>query len=427
MSNIYKIFEELRSNNSRNFKIEVLKREFDNNLLKEVCRLAMDPFTQFYIKKIPEYTHPEASGALSDALDRLKYLSNRTFTGNAGIEHLRDVLSSVSADDAKIIEMIISKDLDCGVQRSTLDKVWPGLIYEYPCLLCSAYDEKLVSKIQYPAYVQLKEDGMRFNAIVRNGTVEYRSRNGKELDIRGKLDADFLAYAQGEDLVFDGELLVEIGGKIAERQIGNGILNKANKGTISDAEAECVRAAIWDIIPYVDFIAGKSGLPYNVRLGKLNDLMLNGKVTLVPTNEVSNLEEAQVIFEKYLSEGKEGIILKSRNSLWEDGRSKSQIKFKGELECDLKIVALQEGSGKYEGKLGALVCESADGLIKVNVGSGLSDAQRTSFTSDILGKIVAVKYNTRLVNAAGEHTLFLPIFIELRFDKDVADSSGDIK
>jgi hypothetical protein len=38
-----------------------------------------------------------------------------------------------------------------------------------------------------------------------------------------------------------------------------------------------------------------------------------------------------------------------------------------------------------------------------------------------------VKYNSRITNKQGEESLFLPVFIELRDDKDVADQSKDIK
>jgi hypothetical protein len=40
---------------------------------------------------------------------------------------------------------------------------------------------------------------------------------------------------------------------------------------------------------------------------------------------------------------------------------------------------------------------------------------------------VAVKYNARIKNKSGEESLFLPVFIELRDDKDVADNSKVIK
>jgi ATP-dependent DNA ligase len=151
-------------------------------------------------------------------------------------------------------------------------------------------------------------------------------------------------------------------------------------------------------------------------------------VDLVLTKEVNNQEEAQALFEEYLASGQEGTILKSKDAIWEDKRSKGQIKFKGELDCDLKVVDWVEGTGKNVGRLGALVCESEDGLIQVNVGSGYTDAERDSFGREVIGKIVAVKYNARIKDRGeGIERLFLPIFIEIREDKDVADISTRIK
>jgi hypothetical protein len=43
------------------------------------------------------------------------------------------------------------------------------------------------------------------------------------------------------------------------------------------------------------------------------------------------------------------------------------------------------------------------------------------------GKIISVKYNERITNKAGDQSLFLPIFDQLREDKDVADVSTMIK
>jgi ATP-dependent DNA ligase len=153
----------------------------------------------------------------------------------------------------------------------------------------------------------------------------------------------------------------------------------------------------------------------------------NKKVWLVTSDIVNTLDEANEIFNKYLTQGLEGIILKDGSGPWEDKRAKHQIKFKGELECDLKIVAVEEGTGKYEGMLGAIVCESSDGVVKVNVGSGFNDTHRKTFKEkDLLGKIVSVKYNARIKNKLGEESLFLPIFIEIREDKNRADNSKEI-
>jgi ATP-dependent DNA ligase len=309
-------------------------------------------------------------------------------------------------------------------------------------MLASGYDQKLVDKIKFPALVQLKLDGMRFNAIVKNGIVELRSRNGKEVTIPNPSFAiPFIKMAEHYecDMVFDGELLVaDHTGKAVNRQTGNGILSKGIKGTMSEEEAKNVRATLWDAIPYTAFETGKDEEQYKDRLDKLAKAILDMKanytnfkqyVSLVWNKEVKNIKEAQDWFEKFLAEGEEGTILKAKEGIWEDKRSKGQIKFKGELECDLKVVGWEEGTGKNVGRLGALVCESSDGVIRVNVGSGYSDSQREEYTKKAtVGKIVTVKYNARIKERSGEsESLFLPIFIELREDKDKAESSKSIK
>lgn len=431
--NINKFLNDLALNSSRNFKIEQLEANRDNEVLREVIRLALDPFTQFYQRKIPAYT-ATGGGCLTQALGYLYELSSREVTGNAAIKRLTEILSGLDSCNAKVIERIIAKDLKCGVDVSTANKVWMGLIPEYPCMLCSPFEQKLVDKIKFPAYAQMKMDGMRFNAIVRDGKCEFRSRNGKEILLLGNLEQEFIALAGSIDCVFDGELLVmdDMTMQFMDRQTGNGILNKANKGTISPEDAAKVHASVWDLIPYVQFTDSYCQSPYAKRFSTLEQIVnkqpaKSKKIWAVTSTIVETIDQAQEIFQDYLSKGYEGIILKDGSGAWEDKRAKHQIKFKGELECDLKIVAIEEGTGKYAGMLGAIVCESADGKIKVNVGSGFNDAQRKSLGSEIVDKIVAIKYNSRIKNKLGEESLFLPIFVEIRDDKDEADSSKDVK
>ena len=424
---VYDILEDLAANPSRNYKIELLRKHENNRALREVVRLALDPFTQFYIRKIHKY-EAKGSGCLMAAMDRLFELSSRIVTGNAAIEHLTQVLESLSPKNAKVLERIIAKDLSCGVSTATANDVWMGLILDYPCMLASQYEQKLIDKIVWPAFVQLKLDGMRFNAVVRDGKVEFKSRNGKTIDLLGNLEEEFAQMAGFNDCVFDGELIVVDAeyGNILNRQTGNGILNKALKGTISAAEAAMVRATVWDYIPYMYFVSGECPTPYRARFAQLVDLP--EKVSLVPNFVVENIEEAQAKFKEYYDQGEEGIILKDIHAPWEDKRSKALIKFKGELECDLKVVGFEEGTGKYVGKLGALICESEDGIIKTKVGSGFNDEDRETIKAeDVVGKVVAIKYNSRIRSKHEDESLFLPIFVEIREDKDQADPSGSIK
>jgi len=274
--------------------------------------------------------------------------------------------------------------------------------------------------------VQLKMDGMRFNAVVRDGAVEFKTRNGKTIDLMGNLEQEFIQLANGMDVVFDGELLVSNNNGVLDRQTGNGILNKALKGTISQTEANLVRATVWDYIPYAYFTTGHCPIPYKERFAKL--INLPEKIKLVESTVVENIDQANDLFKSYYDKGEEGIILKDINQDWQDNRVKHQIKFKGELECDLKVVGWEEGTGKYVGKLGALICESDDGIIKVKVGSGFNDEDREKIKEqDVLGKVVAIKYNSRIRSKSEDESLFLPIFLEIREDKNQADSSGAIK
>lgn len=434
--NYDKFFNDLASDAGRIYKTDLLNTRVDDTLLKKIVQLALDPFTQFYQRKIPAYKPATANQAdsLESVIDSLNMLSTRQVTGNAAIDYLTKLLSSLVESDAKVIERIIAKDLKCGVSVATANAVWPNLIAEYPCMLCSQFESKLVNKINFPAYVQMKMDGMRFNAIVRNGTVEFRSRNGKELNLLGNLEQEFIALANGVDCVFDGELMVMFDDEMqfADRQTGNGILNKANKGTISAKEAAMVHASLWDVIPYNDFVKGFCSVPYATRWSTVEWLInnqdsKNKRIWKVYSEVVNTIDEANIIFEKLIADGYEGIILKDGRGCWEDKRTKSQIKFKSELECDLKIVGIQAGTGKYQGLLGAIFCESADGVVKVSVGSGFNDDQRMNYGPELIDKIVAVKYNARIKNKNGEESLFLPVFVEIREDKDTADSSKEIK
>lgn len=426
------ILDSIAADPSRNYKLDVMQSHMGNATLERVAFLAYDPFTQFYIRKIPVYSQTyKTTFGLDWALDELGKLSSRQLTGNAGIDHLTYVLSSVNSNDAQVIERIIGKDLKCGASEGTINKVWRDLIHDYPCMLASGYDEKLVTKIKWPAMAQLKMDGMRFNAIVKDSKCEFRTRNGKEVNLLGNLEQQFIALAAGQNLVFDGELVVlsEDGMSYLDRQTGNGILNKAVKGTITAKDATQVSATLWDIIPYEDFQNSISKLAYKNRFALLEAMHLDsGKIRLVSNQIVSSIEDARTLFEYYLAEGQEGIILKDSNGIWENKRSRGQIKFKGELDTSLIVTDIQEGTGKYIGMVGALVCESADSIIHVNVGTGMSDDVRKELWTDKpIGKIIAVKYNAKIQAKTGEWSLFLPVYCGVREDQTNADYFITIK
>lgn len=437
MSSILQILESIGADTKRSHKTALIEQHKNNTTFMQVLLLALSPYTNFYVRKIPTYTSTGGQ-PIGWALSELTKLSDRQLTGHAGIEHLRNILSSVSADDATVISRIIGKDLRCGMADGTVNSVVENFIPTYPCILARPYDAKNIKNIIFPAYSQLKADGLRANAIIENGKVLLCGRSGRDIDLYGAMDGDLFALAAQfpTDVVFDGEfVVVDYSGKIVDRKTGNGIINKAIKGTISSEEASLIRFQIWDVIPLHEFKARKSVDTYKARFESLIfaiDAVPGAKCYwAIPYKTVGSITEAEEHFQEMLTAGNEGTILKNFKALWEDTRSKHLVKMKAELDCDLTIVGFKPGTGKFLGMVGSIECESRDGLVAVSI-SGFSDELRQWITDNqasLLGTIVEVKYNERIKSKSrtGVDSLFLPRFQEFRSDKTVANASSEIK
>ncbi len=453
---ILKILENIGSDTKRSHKTALIEQQRDNSLFLRVVKLALDPYVNFYIRKIPDYTFKflvagEAHQTLDWALVELEKLSTRQLTGGAGIEHLRGILSSLDRDDAVVVERIIGKDLRCGMADGTINEVIKGFIPSYPCLLCRPYDEKNIKNITYPALSQLKADGLRVNFHIDGSKVSICGRSGRAIDLLGYMEPEFVELGQqfSKAVVIDGELVVvDEHGRLLDRKTGNGIINKAIKGTISPEEAKMVRAQIWDVIPSDEFKAGISKLTYEKRFNSLDlavqcvtshdvDALaakLKGiKATfwMIPTRVVNSVQEAVAHFEELLADGEEGTILKNYCGLWEDTRSKHLVKFKAEKDADMEIIGFNPGEGKFVGMVGSIQMASSDRLVECNI-SGFPDDLRKQITEtqdELLGTIATVLYNERIKSKArtGVDSLFLCRFAEFRSDKTVANSSAEIK
>lgn len=364
--------------------------------------------------------------ALSEAIDAIRVnLASRLVTGNAAHSFFESLTSRMSADDAEVLTRVLNRDLRVGINVSTANKALSVPIPTFDVMLCGKSDEKNLKKFSFkePAIVQEKSDGLRIIVTVNNsGDVQFRTRNGKSMDFPSLVPefSKFIGKA------FDGEALVAgPDGSILDRKTGNGILNSIQKGDLS--QEPNVRLVLWDMMSYDAFMSGKDATPYSVRFRNLELAIptFGGKCILQDSKTVSSLEEVEQIFRQKLAEGKEGVILKEPNSPYETKRVNHQLKFKAELTADLRIIGVEEGTGKNVGKLGALVLTSGDGAVEVNVGTGFSDAQREEFWNNkdgLIGRIVEVNYNETITSKGKtKKSLFLPVFVELRMDKDQAD------
>lgn len=431
MNTVAEVLNKIASDNSTLFKQAVLEENKENLLLKETIRLALDPEINFYIKKIPSYESCSETMLLEDALASLKVFYKREKTGNDAIEHLTNMLSNMAVENALIIEKIIKRDLDCGVRKSIARRVWSDLFPKHHVMLAKSYNDANIAKINYPAIIERKEDGMRCSIVVQGDSVSWLTRNGKEIDMNNihseilsklsdnlKNDTDYFNY------VLDGELLVLTEDMSAheDRKTGNGILNKILKDKGTDELRSRVQMVCWDIIPLDHWYDGKSHYTTKERFNVLSTNIPHSTNISITWHEVcENRSHAQEVFQELLDSGYEGAILKNTNSLWKEGRSVDWVKMKQELDMDLKIVGIQPHSKRPE-LLGSLICENRDGTLSVSVGSGFTDIDRKTINENDIGKIIAVKYNEKISKKnSTTDSLFLPIFLEIRTDKNEAD------
>ena len=377
-----------------------------------------------------------------EAIAHLGFLSRREKTGHDARNYIARVYEALNDDDKDTLKKILDRDLRIGCSGKTFNKIWPGMVKEYPCMLASAYSEKALEEMNFPAYSQTKMDGMRCNIIVhRDGGVEVRSRQGKLFETHGVFDEEALKirdyidqHNEGWYVVLDGELLAHDSNmNPLPRQISNGICNKANKGTITELEAQKLTLVVWDYIPEPVFSGDvEDPLMYSERYDMLYNLFCDealSRFMLVETVDVANIDEARAHYREMIADGQEGTIVKDKSVGWSNTRSKLTVKFKEIRDIDLRVTAWNEGTGKNKGLLGALTAETEDGKIRVNIGTGFSDEQRKTFTEEyVVGKIVEIEYNQRITSEGRDYdSLFLPRFIELREDKDLANSSVGVE
>jgi ATP-dependent DNA ligase len=427
------IIDQLAATTKTTEKLEILSNHINNDTLKAVFYYAYNPRIKYWIKKRIDFNSSESPElTLINVLSLVEtHISSRVVAGQRAISFVQDLLSRTDSRNAEILLRVIERDLKCGVNVKLINKVWNNLIPEYPVLLCSKYNEKTKKNIKYPAIFQLKSDGGRINLEFDDGKfVSATTRNGNVLDFT---HFDDLMISCSERIILDGELLWRYpNGKTAPRKVSNGYVTKAVRGTITPEEAKGLYVNVWDYIPYDDFLNEKCEIPYLTRFEMIKDLITeeNSEVIKLIESEIVHSEEE--VMEKYhrnLENGEEGGILKSVDGIWEAKRSKYQLKLKAEDPVDLLVVGFEYGKTgtKYEKLLGSLICETSCGKLRVNVGSGLKDHERIDPESYI-GKIIEVKFN-EVISSKGSDikSLFLPIFVKIRTDKDSANSLEEIE
>lgn len=394
---------------------EMVLRGRCSNLDKKMFQYAYDPGKMYYQKFSDEGIDwdfmEEPYADMFHVLDRL---ITRDVTGNAA----RQLVERYAADHGDLIKLICNKDLDCGVNETTLNKVFgKGFIPTFDVQLAT---DVPIEKVRMPCVAQLKYNGTRVIALLdSSGSSRLFTRNGKEFKYP-KLQHE-LERSEHCNYMIDGELCFGDSQGQDHTKV-SGIVNSAIKGTPIPSSHD-LNYHVFDAMFGTEFSSQSCRIVYGDRIRMVKDFVhvsASCMVHVARTYELNTHFELRALFEARLAEGYEGLILKHWDHRYEFKRSKVWIKLKAEETVDLKCIAVEPGTGKYQGKIGALYCVGrAHGKdVEVKVGSGLSDFDRSRPDDIYLSNTIEVKYNTVIQDkATGSWSLFLPVFIVVRMDK----------
>jgi DNA ligase 1 len=390
---------------------------------------AYNPFHVYNIRKVDE---------TQDLTDRpnpwprfwalLEQLRTRSVTGNDARRAVSDLSKEFDSDEWNMMcRRVLIKDLRCGISEKTLNKVLvntPWAIPVFSCQLAKDSSDR-AQDMQGLKRLEVKLDGVRVLALISGNGVTLYSRNGRVFDnflaIEDELRENLrhIREALGaRQVVLDGEIVGESFQKL---------MRQAHRK--SDAQTQGMRYHIFDWAPLEDFERGFWNRQQSRRLETLTKLGNRFQencecLRIMPGMTVDlSTAEGQDIMQRFaqdsVAQGFEGVMIKDLDAPYECKRTTAWLKWKPTITVDLNIVGFEEGTGRNQGRLGAIICEGEDDgrRIRVNVGSGFGDSDRDQYWTQrdqLLGRVVEVQADTVSQNQDGSYSLRFPRFVRFR-------------
>jgi DNA ligase-1 len=389
------------------------------------CYQAYNPFYVFGVRQVPE------TEGLTGRLNpwpkfwaMLEGLRTRSLTGHnarTAIEFMSEQFDSEEWNG--LCRRVIIKDLRCGISEKTLNKVLGKTEWRIPVFTCQLATDSNdhQSKMTGKKRIECKLDGVRVLAVVTTPATTLYSRNGKVFTNFPQVAEAINSIARKLSIqmpfVLDGEIVGES---------FQALMKQAQRK--SDVKTEGMVYHVFDAVPLHDFERGYWNAQQYKRINLLEDNRSRFETTdcvrIMPGVEVDlDTAEGHDIMRRFaedaVAQGFEGIMIKDVDAPYECRRSSFWMKWKPVITVDLNIVGFEEGTGRNEGRLGAIICEGIDNdrSIRVNVGSGLSDANRDEYWSardKLFGRVIEVAADAVTQNQDGTYSLRFPRFVRFR-------------
>jgi DNA ligase-1 len=391
------------------------------------CYEAYNPFHVFGVRQVAETQDlTGCDNPWPKFWAVLEGLRTRSITGHAA----RDAIEAISREfDSEewngLCRRVIIKDLRCGISEKTLNKVLGKTEWKIPTFTCQLATDSNdhQSKMRGIKRIECKLDGVRVLALCTKNTVTLFSRNGKQFENFPDIEEQLSRVKNRISLETKGPFVLD--GEIVGESFQALMKQAQRKG---NAKTKDMMYYIFDVIPLADFERGYWNAQQHKRnlMLSINQEQIESEPNLrvMPGMDVDlSTAEGQDIMRRFATDavvdGFEGIMIKDVGAPYECRRSTFWMKWKPVMTVDLNIVGFEEGTGRNLGRLGAIICEGTDNdrNIRVNVGSGLSDADRDEYwhsRDDLLGRVVEVAADAVTQNQDGSYSLRFPRFVRFR-------------
>lgn len=417
-----KFINEINSSNSRLHKQSVLKKYKDDPIICKYLQIAFDPYKVYGIstKKLNKTVGVIGAYNIETVFDLFDYLSEHNTGTDKDISICQEALSNVcrqSREAGAVLEALICKDLSIGCDAKTINKEIPGLIPTFNVQLANKYFDK-------PEYVEgktfaitTKIDGGRIIALKENGQVTFYTRAGQKYE--GLVDLEQEMFDKLPDgLCLDGEITLLNNEGIPSKEA----YKQAMKITRADGEKHGVKMLVFDAMLAEEFRDQKCERVWEERRRALNMIFGSRDLTyfeLLPVlYEGEDTSMITTLLDEAVAAQQEGIMINLTLAPYEFKRTNYLLKVKKFNSADLRIIGFEEGTGKYVGMLGALICDYKDNVVRV--GSGLTDNQRKEIWQNrfkYLDTIVEISYFEETKDSTGKKSLRFPTFKDFRPDK----------
>ena len=423
---------------SGNIQIDFLNK-VKNPLLKEVLLYTYDSHKKYkldakldkFLNTIGDRVFNEKSWELFKS--HLDYLSNKAAATDEEVAKTAEFISRFNKEGQDFCKQVLSKDLRINMGIKKFQKVWNDFCVEPQVQLAQSkadrsdfvnglYSRKFDGKRMYI------KDGIPFsreNNECYTIPIQHILEQVKELlSLNNNSDPFKTSIWKGDVnpnyFILDGECLYFENG-IENFQKGISLCQSKERKFGCDN----ICYVIFDMIPKDKFMTktpwDKFEVEYDKMIKGLADFSKpTPDYSLIPT-KMPNVfiarqdKDPSKLMKLCEEKDWEGLMYRDADSPYEYKRTNKLLKMKKFEDTELKLISMEEGTGKYEGKLGAFIVEYEGST--VNVGSGFADELREEYWNNkdkYIGQYCKVKYFEKTVDQNGKPSLRFPTFLSFR-------------